>query len=59
MGYQPMPVCDQRHGLVAHATKDMPPDEPNLHRNNAAEWAMWVVLWPAWRVMKWMKAEPK
>ena len=25
--------------------------EPNLHRNNAAEWVMWAVLWPvAWVV---------
>jgi hypothetical protein len=28
------------------------PDRPNnLHRNNAAEWAMWVCLLPVWLVL--------
>jgi hypothetical protein len=26
--------------------------EPNLHRNNAAEWVMWAVLWPVAWVMR-------
>jgi hypothetical protein len=27
-------------------------DEMNLHRNNAAEWVMWVCLLPAFWVVK-------
>jgi hypothetical protein len=27
-----------------------PSPEPNLHRNNAAEWAMWICLLPAFGV---------
>ena len=27
----------------------------NLHRKNAAEWVMWIVLWPAAWVMRLLK----
>jgi len=30
----------------------MASDDTNLHRNNAAEWAMWVLLLLVWGVAK-------
>jgi hypothetical protein len=27
--------------------------EPNLHQNNAAEWLIWIALWPVAQLMRW------
>jgi len=34
----------------------MEPAERNLHRNNAAEWLMWVCLLPAYLVLRMLRA---
>ena len=32
----------------------MPETEPNLHRNNAAEWLLWALCWPFAHVARFM-----
>jgi hypothetical protein len=57
MGISPMYCGTPQYWPVLRPRKQERSDpymsEPNLHQNNAAEWLIWLALWPVARVMRW------